>query len=72
MSESEKPGYTDTPIIPGTIYKVHDPDRPYPSVVTPGTESSQDSAGAVPSDAISLFDGTDLSGWEKLDGDAAT
>ena len=33
---------------------------PEPAVVTPGSEDSQ-----PPSDAIVLFDGTDLSGWEN-------
>jgi hypothetical protein len=60
---AEKQGYTDTPIIPGSTFKVHDADRPQPVVVTPGTESTQQQPGAAPSDAVMLFDGTDLSGW---------
>lgn len=51
-------GYTDTPMLPGAPYRVHDPARPHPAVVTPGTQ-----AGAPPSDAIVLFDGRDLSRW---------
>ena len=51
-------GYTDTPMLPGSTYRVHDPARPHPAVVTPGTQ-----AGAPPSDAIVLFDGRDLSRW---------
>jgi hypothetical protein len=51
-------GYTDTPTLPGTAYHVHDPARPHPAVVTPGTP-----AGAAPSDAIVLFDGRDLARW---------
>ena len=51
-------GYTDTPMIPGQPWHVHDPDRPQPVVVTPGA-----TAGAAPSDAIVLFDGKDLSKW---------
>jgi hypothetical protein len=54
-------GYSDTPVIPGSTYRVHDPSRPQPPVVTPGK---------VPSDAVVLFDGTDLSGWKGGDGDA--
>ncbi len=51
-------GYTDTPIIPGLPYHVHDPARPHPKVVkTPLTP------GGPPSDAIVLFDGKDLSQW---------
>jgi hypothetical protein len=66
-----KPGYTDTPQLPHCPYKVHDADRPQPRVVKPGTESSQASPGSAPSDAKILFDGTDLSGWSKMDGGPA-
>jgi hypothetical protein len=51
-------GFTDTPILPGLKWHVHDPDRPHPPVVTPGVKP-----GAPPSDAIVLFDGKDLSKW---------
>lgn len=65
-------GYDDTPLIPGQQYKVHDSKRPQPRVVTPGTPSTQQQAGERPSDAIVLFDGTDLSGWvSKRDGSPA-
>lgn len=70
MSE-EKIGYNDTPFIPGSEYRVHDSTRPQPPVVTPGTESSQDAAGAVPSNAVILFDGADLSQWENCKGGGA-
>ncbi len=63
-------GYDDTPLIPGSQYKVHDSARPQPRIVTPGTESAQDAPGKAPSDAVILFDGTDLSGWECKGGDA--
>jgi hypothetical protein len=39
--------------------------RPRPVVVAPPTESTQQRAGAPPSDAIILFDGTDLSQWVR-------
>ena len=58
-SAQEKPGYTDTPMLPGGQWHVHDPDRPYPEVVTPGKQP-----GAAPSDAIVLFDGTSLDAFE--------
>src|SRR6478752_4057992 len=45
-------GYSDTPIIPGTKWHVHDPDRPAPAVVTPGKTSAN-----APSDAVVIFDG---------------
>ena len=51
-------GFTDTPILPGMKWHVHDPDRPHAPVVTPGA-----TPGAPPSDAIVLFDGKDLSKW---------
>jgi len=50
-------------MIPGQPWKVHDGQRPAPRIVTPGA-----SCGAAPSDAVVLFDGTDLSQWEHLDG----
>jgi hypothetical protein len=64
----EKPGYKDTPIIPGTQWHVHDSDRSRPPVVTPGKTFSH--LAAPPSDAIVLFDGTDLSKWSGPDGEA--
>lgn len=63
-------GYSDTPIIPGSTYHVHDGDRPQPRVVTPGTFSTQDTPGVPPSDAVILFDGSTLEGWEGGDGEA--
>ena len=51
-------GYTDTPMLPGLPFRVHDPSRPHPGVVTPGAQ-----VGAAPSDAIVLFSGSDLSQW---------
>jgi len=61
-------GYTDTPVLPYGKWRVHDPDRPQPRVVTPGTFSTQETPGRPPSDAIVLFDGTDLSKWRTQDG----
>ncbi|HOH29181.1 MAG TPA: hypothetical protein PLC40_05875, partial [Candidatus Hydrogenedentes bacterium] len=45
---------------------VHETDpakQPQPPVVQPGTESTQETPGQAPSDAIVLFDGNDLSNW---------
>jgi hypothetical protein len=47
-------------------WAVHDGNRPQPKVVTPGTFSTQDQPGKPPSDAIILFDGTDLSKWQSV------
>lgn len=52
-------------------WKIHDRDRPQPTVITPGECSTQDHAGRPPSDAIVLFNGKDLSNWESLDGTPA-
>ena len=58
-------GYDDTPLIPGSTYKVHDGTRAAPRVVTPATGNN------VPSDAVVLFDGSDLSGWTGKNDEAA-
>lgn len=59
-ADPKKPnwGYTDTPKLPSG-WCVHDIDRPQPEVVIPAEQ-----IGQPPSDAIVLFDGTDLSNWE--------
>lgn len=65
--QAEELGYQDTPLIPGTPYHVHDGKRPQPRVI--------ETAGAVevkpPSDAIVLFDGTNLDAWTSEGGDPA-
>jgi hypothetical protein len=60
-------GYSDTPILPGGKWHVHDGNRPQPPIVTPpvGNQSAPD---AAPSDAVVLFDGKDLSHWRTGDG----
>ena len=52
-------------------WAVHDGNRPQPKIVTPGTFSSPEQPGKPPSDAIVLFDGTDLSKWESSNGSPA-
>ena len=62
-AQTAKPGelgYEDTPTIPGQTWRVHDVNRPAPTLVTPGA-----TPGAPPSDAIVLFDGKDLSKWAQ-------
>ena len=67
---NQKLGYDDTPYISGSKYRVHDNERPQPPVITPPTETTQASPGTPPSDAIVLFDGSDLSQWMGAEGDA--
>ncbi len=56
-------GYSDTPLLPGGQWHVHDGARPQPRRVDVG-------ADGVPSDAIVLFNGSDLSEWASGDGPA--
>ena len=63
MQAAQQTGYTDTPYIPYGKWRVHDDTRPRPAVVTPGIN------GSAPSDAVVLFDGTDLSKWEHVKGE---
>lgn len=68
--KNDKPGYTDTPQLPGQEWRVHDADRPRPRVIEPAPASTP---AAPPSDAIQLFGGedADLSAWAGAgDGDA--
>ena len=57
-TENHDLGFTDTPMLPGLPWHVHDPARPHPPVVTPSN-----TPGGPPSDALVLFDGKDLSHW---------
>jgi hypothetical protein len=53
-------------------WAIHDHNRPQPLLVTPGSFSTQDQPGKPPSDAVILFDGTDLSKWEADEGEGVT
>jgi len=58
IAQDSPVGYTDTPMLPNLPYRVHDPQRPHPPIVTPAAQP-----GGPPSDAIALFDGKDLLQW---------
>jgi|FLOH01.1.fsa_nt_gi hypothetical protein len=62
----KSPGYDDGPMLPGQPWRVHDNKRPQPAKVV-----SAQTPGGPPSDALVLFDGTDLSQWQRGDGEAA-
>ncbi|MDX2266681.1 MAG: DUF1080 domain-containing protein [Bryobacter sp.] len=55
---NQSTGYTDTPVLPYQRWRVHDLNRPKPTLVTPSNVP-----GGPPSDAIVLFDGKNLDQW---------
>ncbi len=57
--------------VPTIKWTIHDPNRPLPPVVDPGTASAPDTPGGAPSDAVVLSDGKDLSHWADKDGKPA-
>ena len=61
-----KIGYEDTPMLPGSKWRVHDGTRPQPPAVETAT-----TPGAPPADAQVLFGGSDLSRWQNRKGEPA-
>lgn len=64
MGASTGPRFYGDPPDDHHPWAVHDGNRPQPPRVVPGTFSSPNQAGKPPSDAIILFDGSDLSQWQ--------
>ena len=60
IQDGDRPGYRDTPLIPGQKWRVHDSERPWPVVVDPGAGNLPVPA---PKDAIVLLGKGDLSAW---------
>lgn len=66
QAQEQIDGFKDTPMLPGQPWHLHDSDRPQPPVVTPGESFSHNAP--APSDAVVLFNGTDLSKWRASRG----
>ena len=65
----DRPGYAGTPMLPNGKWRMHDPDRPYPKVVDPGTLLKQEGYPfRPPKEATVLFNGKDLSEWDEIGG----
>lgn len=59
--------------IDGVMVHEEDPAKsPPPPIVTPGAASTQETPGSAPSDAVVLFDGTDLANWTSTKEGEAT
>ncbi|HEX9793785.1 MAG TPA: DUF1080 domain-containing protein [Planctomycetota bacterium] len=56
-------GYSDTPKLPNSAWRVHDGTRPQPREIAPGPARPDYGLVAPPADAVVLFDGRDLSAW---------
>ena len=67
-SAETKPAPKPKEFAPGRKYYQGDMKRPRPPVITPPTEPTQEKAGKPPGDAIVLFNGTDLSHWDRTPG----
>ena len=65
MAEQPQPPEQPNDLIPGTSWRVNDKGRPLPRVVTPGDASTRPPV-APPSDAIVLFNGSDMGEWESV------
>jgi len=57
------------PAQPNPLPLGHDRTRPLPPLVVPGSASTSAQVGTAPSDAVVLFDGTNLSKWSAMNGE---
>lgn len=70
MSQQTKLGYDDTPMQPDGAWRVHDGNRPQPTIVTPGPLAG---VASPPSDATVLLGASgDLSAWQQVGGGPVT
>ena len=53
---------------PDPKYKIHDMSRPVPKAIDSGFPGDQSKTGKAPSDAVVLFDGTNLDAWTADNG----
>jgi len=60
---------TGSALFAGPHWLGHDRDRPQPTVVDPGMPSTPEKVGRAPSDAVVLFDGSNLSAWCAMNGE---
>ncbi len=68
LVQDEHPiGYDDTPFLPDSRWRVHDGKRPQPRVVRADAPVTT----PPPSDAVVLFDGTNLDAWRAGEGPAS-
>ncbi len=63
QAQQKRDGFKDTPLLPNGKWHVHDPDRPTPKIIDPGTASTPDTPGRAPSDAVVLFNGKSTENW---------
>jgi 3-keto-disaccharide hydrolase len=64
-------GYDDTPMQPNGRWHIHDGKRPQPTVVAPAVRNL-DPVPPPPDATVLIGARDDLSGWEMMDGSAAT
>jgi hypothetical protein len=65
--QEQNPGYTDTPLLPGSQWRVHDAARPHPAVVAPAPAGPPT---PPPADAVLLFGGGNLDAFTGRGGKA--